>query len=444
MLATVQAAWPHPTFLKEAEVSAAPPLQPSAARRLSVRTRWLLGTAVLAALLMGWLVFRPTTQAAQVVAVQRADLVQTVVATGRINADDRVDLASEVTATVQHVAVREGDRVRPGMPLLQMNDTEARAALAQAEAALAEALARQAQLQAVAAPVADATLAQAQANHTAAQAEHRRATELVAQGFYSQQKADDTRRALDVAAGTLAAARSQARAQQPTGAEAVLAATRITQAQAALSAAQARLARLRLTSPIEGMVLARHTEPGNLAQPGKTLLALAGTGSLRIDTGVDEKHLALLRSGLTARAVADAYPAQPFPANLTWVSPGVDAARGTVDVRLAVPEPPAFLRPDMTVSVEMTVGRQAQALVLDAAAVRGLDTPAPWALKLQDGKAIRTPITLGLRGTGSLEVKSGLSEGDLVIPATEKVAEGARVKPVKSAPVPMSNMGMGK
>ncbi|MBY0463456.1 MAG: efflux RND transporter periplasmic adaptor subunit [Burkholderiales bacterium] len=411
---------------------------------MSVRTRWLLASAAVLALLVAWLVFRPNTKAAQVVTVQRADLAQSVVATGRVNAVDRVDVGSEVTATVVRVAVREGDRVAKGAVLVQLSDTEARATLAQAEAALAEAQARQTQLQTVGAPVANAALAQAQANHTAAQAEHRRATELVAQGFYSQQKADDTRRALDVAAGVLAAARLQAQAQQPQGAEVLLAATRTTQATAAVDAARARLTRLTLTSPIDAVVLTRQTEPGNLAQPGKVLLTLASTTGLRIDAGVDEKHLSLMRPGLAARAVADAYPAQTFDASLSWVSPAVDAARGTVDVRLAVAQPPAFLRPDMTVSVDMTVGKQAQALVVDAGAVRGIDTPNPWALRLVDGKAARTALTLGLRGTGAVEVKTGLAEGDLVIPSTEKVADGDRVKPTQAAPVPMSGMGMGR
>lgn len=411
---------------------------------LSARTRWLLGAGILVAVLVGWLVFRPNTKAAQVVKVQRADLAQTVVATGRVNAGQRADVGSEVTATVQRVAVHEGDHVAKGAVLVQLSDTEARATLAQAEAALAEARARQAQLQTVGAPVANAALAQAQANHTAAQAEHRRATELVAQGFYSQQKADDTRRALDVATGALTSARTQAQAQQPLGAEVMLAAARTTQATAAVEAARARLTRLTLTSPLDAVVLTRQTEPGNLAQPGKVLMTLASTAALRIDAGVDEKHLALMRPGLAARAVADAYPTQPFDASLSWVSPAVDAARGTVDVRLAVAQPPAFLRPDMTVSVEMTVGKQAQALVVDAGAVRGMDTPNPWALRLEDGKAARTPLTLGLRGTGTVEVKAGLAEGDLVIPATEKVADGDRVKATPAAPVPMSGMGMGR
>lgn len=409
---------------------------------LSARTRWLLGGSLVVVALVGWLVWRPQIKTAQVTQVQRADLAQTVVATGRVNVTERVDIGSEVTATIQRVAVREGDRVSKGAVLVQLNDSEARATLAQADAALTEAIARQHQLHTVGAPVAEAALAQAQANHTAAQTEYNRSRELVAQGFYSQQKADDARRALDVAAGVLAAARSQAQAQQPKGAEATLAAARATQAAAGADAARARLARLTLVSPIDALVLARHTEPGNLAQPGKVLLSLASTDALRLDAGVDEKHLALMQPGLAARAVADAYPSQPFEATLSWVSPAVDASRGTVDVRLAIPQAPSFLRPDMTVSVAMTVGQQAGALVVDAGAVRGMDTSDPWVLRLTDGKAQRTAITLGLRGTGTIEVKAGLSEGDLVIPSTEKVTDGDRVKPSQSAPAPMSNMGM--
>ena len=190
--------------------------------------------------------------------------------------------------------------------------------------------------------------------------------------------------------------------------------------------------------------MSRHTEPGSLAQPGKVLLSLASSNGLRLDAAVDEKHLALMTPGLKARAVADAYATQPFDADLSWVSPAVDPARGTVEVRLNVPNPPAFLKPDMTVSVDMTVGRQSQALVLDAGAVRGQDTATPWALVLKDGVATRTTLQLGLRGTGSLEIKSGLNEGDVVVPATEKVAEGDRVKPVQTAPVSLGGMGMGR
>ena len=409
----------------------------------STRNRWLLGVLLLGVVL-GWAALRPNAKNAQVVTVQRTNLTQSVVATGRVNADVRVDVGSEVTATVQTVAVREGDRVKAGDLLVRLSDTEALAALAQAQAALAEARARQNQLDTVAAPVASANLQQAEATLRNAEAEHRRATELVAQGFFSQQKLDDARRLLDTARSAQSAARSQAQAQLPRGAEGVLATTRLAQAQAALEAAHARLQRLQLRSPIAGVVLARHTEPGSLAQPGKVLLSLASSNGLRLEAAVDEKHLALMTPGLKARAVADAYATQPFDAKLSWVSPAVDPARGTVEVRLSVPTLPTFLKPDMTVSVDMTVGQQANALVLDASAVRGQDTATPWALVVKDGVATRTALQLGLRGTGAVEIKKGLNEGDAVVPATEKVAEGDRVKPVHTAPVSLGGLGLGR
>lgn len=365
----------------------------------------------------------------QLVPVVRTGIVQSVVATGRLNAASRLDIGAEVTATVEEVRVREGDRVQAGALLLRLSDAEARAALQQARAALVEARGRVTQQARVTAPVAAQAVLQAEAAFTAAAREHQRARELVAQGFFSQQKLDDAQRALDTARSALESARVQARANQPSGIERALAASRVDQAAAAVAVAQARLARLSITSPLDALVLTRNVEPGSMAQPGRVLMSLAAQGSLRIDAGVDEKNLRLLTPGMAARAVADAYPGQPFDAKLTYIAPAVDPQRGTVEVRLAVPNPPAFLRPDMTVSVELVGGTKPDALVLPSGAVRDADRGAPWVLALQDGRAVRVPVTLGLRGIGAVEITAGLKAGDQVIPQTEKALPGDRVRP---------------
>lgn len=365
----------------------------------------------------------------QLVPVVRTGIVQSVVATGRLNAASRLDIGAEVTATVEEVRVREGDRVQAGALLLRLSDAEARAALQQARAALVEARGRVTQQARVTAPVAAQAVLQAEAAFTAAAREHQRARELVAQGFFSRQKLDDAQRALDTARSALESARVQARANQPSGIERALAASRVDQAAAAVAVAQARLARLSITSPLDALVLTRNVEPGSMAQPGRVLLSLAAQGSLRIDAGLDEKNLRLLTPGMAARAVADAYPGQPFDAKLTYIAPAVDPQRGTVEVRLAVPNPPAFLRPDMTVSVELVGGTKPDALVLPSGAVRDADREAPWVLALQDGRAVRVPVTLGLRGIGAVEITAGLKAGDQVIPQTEKALPGDRVRP---------------
>ena len=365
----------------------------------------------------------------QLVAVARTGIVQSVVATGRMNAPARMDIGAEVTATVLEVRVREGDRVQAGEVLLRLSDAEARAGLQQARAALVEARGRATEQQAVTAPVATQAVVQARAAFTAAERDYQRARDLVAQGFFSQQKLDDARRALDTAQSALQSARVQAQANQPGGVERALAAARVNQADAALGMAQARLARLGITSPVDAIVLTRSVEPGAMAQPGRVLLSLAAQGGTRIDANIDEKNLRLLNVGMPARAVADAYPGQPFDAQLSYIAPAIDPQRGTVEVRLAVPNPPAFLRPDMTVSVELIGGLKKDALVLPSGAVRDADREAPWVLALQDGRAVRVPVKLGLRGVGSVEILDGLKEGNAVIPQTDKAVAGDRVRP---------------
>lgn len=392
--------------------------------------KWSGGAVLLLALAGGaWLLAGQRGTPVQVVPVARTGIVQSVVATGRLNAPARMDIGAEVTATVLEVRVREGDKVKAGALLIRLSDAEARAALAQAQAALTEARGRATQQASVAAPVSTQAVVQAQAAFTAAERDHQRARELVAQGFFPQQKLDEARRALDTARSALQSAQVQAQSNQPSGIERTLAVSRVEQAVAAVGMAQARLARLTITSPVDALVLTRSVEPGSMAQPGRVLLTLAAQGGTRIDANVDEKNLRLLTPGMAAKAVADAYPGQPFDAQLNYIAPAVDPQRGTVEVRLAVPNPPAFLRPDMTVSVELVGGVKKDALVLPSGAVRDADREAPWALALQDGRAVRVPVKLGLRGVGAVEILSGLKEGDAIIPQTEKALPGDRVRP---------------
>ena len=407
------------------------------------RRKWFFAAVALTLLLTSGLLLQQRGAPVQVVPVLRTDLLQSVVATGRLNAPARIELAAEVTATVLAVQVREGDHVKSGQSLVRLSDAEARAALQQAKAALGEARNRAIQQTTVAASVALQTVLQADATWRNAEREFQRAQELVAQGFFSQQKLDEARRTLDTSASVLQTARVLAEANQPLGVESGLAADRVAQAQAAVQIAEARLARLVITSPVDGVVLVRNVEPGTMAQPGRVLLSLAA-GRTRIDAGIDEKHLHMLVLEMPARAAADAYPTQPFDAQLSYIGPAVDPQRGSVEVRLAVKQPPAFLKPDMTVSVELIGANRPGALVLPVAAVREADSASPWVLALRDHHAVRVPVKLGLRGVGTLEIVSGLKAGDLAIPQTEKALSGDRVRPagtmrlIKDMEVPSS------
>jgi HlyD family secretion protein len=104
-----------------------------------------------------------------------------------------------------------------------------------------------------------------------------------------------------------------------------------------------------------------------------------------------------------------------------------------VEVKLRVPEPPAVLRQDMTVSVDIEIERRANALTLPADAVRDANGPSPWILAVRDGKAVRKPVRLGLHGEGAVEIVDGLAEGDRAVPAGSTIKAGQRVRAAPDA-----------
>lgn len=394
-----------------------------------LRRRWQPLLAALLLLAVAAFLFVPRGRDVDVVVAVRGPVTQSVVASGRIATPARIAISSQLAARIERVPVREGDRVRAGQLLVQLRSDEADAALESARAALAEAQGRARQLLDVQRPVAEQQLAQASATLRLAEQELRRARDLRAREFVSQAKVDEAERALAGARAAELAAQAQARASLDGGVEGELARTRLAQARAALEAAQARRELLALRAPADAVVLTRLAEPGDTAQVGRTVLELAQDGETRIITAVDEKNLRFLARGLKASAVADAFPDRRFDAVVTYVAPAIDAQRGTVELRLTVPEPPEFLKTDMTVSVEMVAGRRESAVLVPADVVRAVESGAPWVLVARDGVAVRVPVTLGLRGVGVAEIATGVEAGEAVIVPSAPAVPGDRVRP---------------
>jgi HlyD family secretion protein len=363
----------------------------------------------------------PQVVAAKVV---RRDVVQTVVASGRVAAPNRVDIGSQIVGTVSDVPVAEGQKVRAGQVLIRIEASEARAGARQAEVAVGQAEARLRQLRELQLPVADQALRQAEANLTNARAQFERNQKLYNDGFLGRSALDDAQRNLDVSRTQVEAARKQLESTKPAGSEYAVATLALEQARVSLQVAQAKLAYTTIVAPADGTLIARDVERGDVVQAGKALMVLSPAGETQIVLQIDERNLGRIKLGQRALASADAYPAQRFAAQLVYINPGVDAQRGTVEVKLLVPQPPEYLRQDMTVSVDIEVERSAAALTLPADAVRDMAGATPWVLIVRNGKAQRQPVKLGLRGDAIVQVVEGVAEGDRVVPASN-----ARIKP---------------
>jgi HlyD family secretion protein len=359
----------------------------------------------------------------------RSDLVQTVVASGRIVTPQRVAVGAVTTGRVTRIPVSEGQSVKRGDVLIELEDFDERAAVEQARAAVAQAEAKIRQLRELGLPAAEQSLIQAEAQAIQARRQYDRNRELKEKGFLSQAALDDAKRNLDVAEAQLRAARLQVNSNSPAGSESALAQTAAAQARANLGVAQAKLDETVIRAPADGLLITRAVEPGNVVQPGKELMALAPIGETQVVVQIDEKNLGQLRLGQQALASADAFPRERFAAEVFYINPGVDPQRGSVEVKLRVSKPPDYLRQDMTVSVDIEVARRANAVVVPADAVHDVAGTRPWVLAVDGGTAQRREVKIGLRGDGRVEVTEGLAPGERVVPASNlAIKEGMRVR----------------
>lgn len=346
--------------------------------------------------------------------VVSSPLIQTVVASGRVEKVSRTQIGSEITGVVLERLVQEGDRVSRGDVLLVLKSDEISAQVRQAEAELKE-------LATTRRPQAEVDLANAKVQLEQAQREavRRRNTEL---GILSAEEREKSIEAEKLARNNLESARLKVASLAPDKVEE-------TKLREQLAALQAQLAKTKIRAEVSGIILTRNVEPGDLVQPSQTLFTIALDGATEIRVPFDERNLPLLALQQKAAVITDAYPDQPFPAHINFIAPSIDAQRGTVDVRLTVDPVPDFLRQDMTVSVNVETNKREQTLVIPNDALSSISGNKAMVILVRDRKIQRHPITLGLRGLVMSEVVAGLKEGDHVLTDAESVLkDGTRVR----------------
>ena len=394
---------------------------------------WMMVAVGLVALvLLAWMVGRLRGPVLPGYEVAAGPLVQNVVGTGRVLSPSRVQVRAEIPGLVLERRVMDGDRVEPGdlVVVLRAEDLEARRDEAQA----ALAALRQADL-----PDARARLRQARADLAQAERNHARRRELAARQLVARESVEEAAQAETAAR----AAADQARL----AVEALSGGAREAQLRERLQAAEAELDRAAIRAAVPGIVISRHVEPGNTVVPGDLLLEIAADAPAEILVPLDEKNLARLQAGQQATCIADSFPDHPFAATVHHIAPGIDPARGTVDVRLLLDPAADFLRQDMTVTATIQTGRRDRALVVPNDALLGARPGAHEAqvLVLRSGRVERVPVRLGLRGLAMSEVVEGLEEDEQVVAAAaldpgSLPEDGSRAR-IRGEPLPEAGNG---
>ena len=341
-------------------------------------------------------------------------LQQQVVASGTVSSQALARIGSEITGVLKARHVREGDVVKPGDLLLELRDDEQQARVREAEAALAE-------LAGSLRPQAEAALREAVNAHERAGSELTRREALYLRQQVSAELIQQAR-SNEVAAR---AARERLQVQLAAVSKGGTTEQQLTER---LLAAQAALAKTRIVATVNGTVQSRAVEPGDLVQPGRTLLEIFSANSREILVPVDERSFGALALGQSAQVVADAFPDQILTATVSFLAPAVDTSRGTVDVHLALASDAGFLRQGMTVSATITTASRTNALVVGNEVLRKVRGNQAEVLLVRDNHVEAAAVTLGLRGTVASEIVAGLNAGDVVLDTDAEVGTRVRVE----------------
>ncbi|MEW5892607.1 MAG: efflux RND transporter periplasmic adaptor subunit [Pseudomonadota bacterium] len=354
----------------------------------------MLSLILLVLAVAGWLAWRQwggasPAAAYKTQAVDRGDIVETISANGTLNPVVLVNVGTQVSGTIKRLYADFNSAVKKG------------AVLAELDPALIEAQLRQDQ----------ANLANAEANLNLARAKDKRAKELFAQQFVSQEALDQARQALESA-----------------------------QAQVELARAQVARSRTNLNysvirSPVDGVVVARNVDVGQTVAASfqtPTLFQIAGDlKAMQIDTSVAEADIGKVQIGQVARFTVDTFMEREFEARVKQIrlNPTVQQNVVTYNVVLLVDNPEGRLLPGMTAHVSIDVGRHTNVLRVPNAALRYQPKDAEGGrnggkgkgggnqvYKLVQGKPVPVKIKPGASDGSFTEVKGGeLKPGDAVI-----------------------------
>ena len=375
--------------------------------------------------------------------VGRRDLVAAVTASGKIQPKKKVDVSADITGRITRIAVREGDFVKQGQFLIQIDPTVYEANLQQATATMASS---------------QAAAVQAKANSDQAERALGRTKELHTQNpnLVSQEQLEQAQTAFDVAQANLNAAQHQ-----------------VDQARAAAQSARDNLRKTTLIAPMTGRVTRLAVEEGEVAVPSTfskdigLLLTVSDLSVIQAKVKVDETDVVRVHLGDSVEVSIDAFPDTAFIGRVTKVSDSsvrdaTSTATGQNDravdyeVEITLDKPPADIRPDLSATARIVTDTRKQALSIPIIALtvrenkpmstenRPVDTTAARKKKetegvfiVKDGVATFRPVKVGIAGDEYFEVTDGLKEGETIVggpyQAIRDLKEGARVRAMKES-----------
>jgi HlyD family secretion protein len=361
--------------------------------------------------------------------VVRGTAVDAVYATGTVEAADRVTVKAKTIGNL-NVLVREGAQVKQGTVLAVIDSPELKSQLARGKAEM-WAAAQQASAQSPRLAALDAQARSTTSSLKVAREDRDRVKRLVASGSTPQSQLDQ----LDSRVQELEA-HLQALAADKRSASIELSA-RASGTSSEVDTLAARLADTEVRAPMDGVVLSRFVDPGEVVMLNQPLFKIGAIEKLIVECAIDEADVGKVDVGKGVAISLYAFPDRVFKGHVIEVLPEADRAKKTFLTKVTFDDPPPGLRSGMSAEVNVIVQERPNALLAPAA---GLD-PFGHAFVVSGGKLERRTLKTGLRDLLHVEVVEGLAEGDqVVVGGSPDLPPGTRVtatvKPATSAAPP--------
>jgi membrane fusion protein, multidrug efflux system len=316
-----------------------------------------------------------------------ADVMPEVyVTTGTISSENRVDIASRVMGFIRSIKVHEGQSVKKGELLVRIDSDDIRAHLREAEAALAQAQARAAE----------------------AQADFERFSALHAQQAVTEREYQQIALKNQIAQKGLHAA------------------------QAGLAQARAQIQYAEITAPISGVVVAKHKDSGDMANPGEPILSIEDPTEIILRTYVKEQQVNRIHVGDTVMVSVEALN-QNIEGHITQIVPSGDPTTHSYLVKAALGQVPG-LKVGMFANVQFTTGQTQGIIIPSSAIVMRSDIPGVYMVETDNSVHFRM-IRTGRVWGDKIEVLSGLSAGErIVVSSTTPLRTGEHIAPTTTQP----------
>jgi HlyD family secretion protein len=373
-----------------------------------------------------------------------------LVAAGYIVAHHTIDVNSKVTGRIAWIGVEKGDKVRANQVLVRLEDQEFRAQVEQARGAVAAAEGRLKQLEHGSRPEeiqqASANLDEARANLANAKITLDRTKSLVEQGVLSRQQLDDAQARYDSASQHMQSLEKSYTLARigPRQEEIDSARGSLLQAQGQLAFAQSQLDATQIRAPVNGTILQRTAEKGELVTaqfasaadsggPRGSVVSLADLSDLQVELDISQNDFARLGPKQQAVLTTDAYPDREYKGVIDEISPQANRQKATVQVKVKVLNPDAYLRPDENANVRFLADENKNQSQVSSSAVVPTN-----AVRDSGGKkivlvafnshAVARPIKVQSQRSDGYLVE-GLTGGeDIIVNAPADLKDGDRIR----------------